>query len=76
MTGQEATNKLQQQKSQLEGGGDRQMDDTTKNNHPSKTILRGVKHYTTAQKGCESPSLEVYKTQLDKVLSNLIQLFS
>lgn len=52
------------------------MDDTTKNNHPSKTILRGVKHYTTAQKGCESPSLEVYKTQLDKVLSNLIQLFS
>lgn len=48
----------------------------TKNNHPQKITLRGVKHYTIAQKGSASPSLEVYKTQLDKVLSNLIEFLS
>lgn len=43
---------------------------------PPQITLRGVKHYTIAQKGCESSSPEVYKTQLDKVLKNLIQFLS
>lgn len=56
--------------------GKRKKKKPTKNNHPQKITLRGVKHYTIAQKGGASPPLEVYKTQLDKVLSNLIQFLT